>query len=245
MSKSSNTKKRAAERRVERRRQTQIGVLIGVGIVAVVIAGILILLSTQPKAADIQSNYDGLTQETVQLGQAEAFALGDPDAPVTVTEYADFSCPHCRDLAPEIHKLIDSHVRTGKVRLVYVPVSFVAPEYSVPAAKAAVCAGQQGKFWQMHDEIWNLNNSSGPPAFTETLLTARARKLGLDIDQFSICFNSQDTDATVQAIVTEAGVKGVTGTPTLFLNDQRFDYRGPETAYDDLSKAIDAIDGGS
>jgi len=245
MSKSSNTKKRAAERGVEGRRKTLIIELVGVGILAVLTVGILILLSSQPKATDIESNYAGLTQETVQIGQAEAFALGDPNAPVTLTEYADFSCPHCRDLAPELHKLIESHVRTGKVRLVYVPVSFVAPEYSVPAAKAAICAEQQGKFWQMHDEIWNLNNSSGPPAFTETLLTARARKLGLDIDQFSTCFNSQDTDATVQAIVTEAGVRGVTGTPTLFLNDQRFDYRGPETAYDDLTKAIDAIDSGS
>lgn len=245
MSKSSNTKRRIAEHRTERRRQTPILALIGVGIVAVVIAGILILLSTQPKAADIQSNYDGLPQETIQIGQSESFALGDPNAPATLTEYADFSCPHCRDLVPEIHKLIESHVRTGKVRFVYVPVSFVAPEYSVPAAKAAICAGQQGEFWQMHDEIWNLSNSSSPTAFTETLLTARARKLGLNIEQFSMCFNSRDTDAAVQAIVTDAGIRGVTGTPTLFLNDQRFDYRGPETAYDDLTKAIDAIDSGS
>ena len=101
-----------------------------------------------------------------------AFAIGNPEARVTVVEYSDFSCPHCNDLSPAIERLIQEYVREGDVRVIYKPVVFVYPERSVPAGlAAAVCAAEQDKFWEMHDAIWEISSSVvGADAYTQELL---------------------------------------------------------------------------
>jgi len=127
---------------------------------------------------------------------------------------------------------------------VYIPVSFVNPSTSVPAAKAAICAAQQGKFWEMHDQIWAMFDLNGPATYTQSLLTGRANQLGLDQGQFGACFTSPAVDSQIQAVLALASARGVNGTPTLFVNDTQVPFTGPDTTYDGLNLAIQAAIGG-
>jgi len=218
-----------------------------VAVVAVGLVGLLIALSAKPSAAVpvADSNYEGLDQELVQINDAPGVALGDPNAPMTLVEYSDFSCPHCADLAEfSVHPLIDEYVKSGDLRIIYKPISFVNPPYSRPAAQAFLCAADQGMAWEMHDQIWGLYQASGPGAYTQRNLVSQAEALGLDADQFRSCFVDPATNQAVQAVLSEAQVVGVTGTPTLFLNGQLIGYRSAQAAYGDIKVLIDQNLGG-
>lgn len=236
----SQTRQRAQERRESRsRRRTQM--IIAVVVVAVAVVAILVLLSRPgaDPAVAVDSSYDGLTQEVLRDELGIGLAIGDPDAPVTLTEYSDFSCPHCADLSVTIHKLIDDYVRDGQLRIVYKPVAFVYPPYSTLAAQAAICAADQGQGWEMADQIWGLYNNTGPGAYTQQQFVTAAGNIGLDTSTFRTCFSSGATSQAVQGVIDEAQSLGISGTPTVYLNGEPLIYRGAEEAYGDFSAAID------
>jgi protein-disulfide isomerase len=239
MSKSSTNQKRALERAAQEKRNRQIGILVGIGALALIVAVVLILISI-PKTTQVGAgDYSEVSQETVAVGQTKGFALGDADAPVTLIEYADFSCPHCYNVSPAIHQLIDEYVRNGRLRIIYVPVTFVNPPTSIPAAKAMICAAEQGKAWQMHDEIWSRYVSPGPTSYRETILVSIAEdSLGLDRAEFTACFDSDATAAEIENELFESRARGVDSTPSLFLNDERITYATEEQAYETLSEKI-------
>ncbi|MEM4724983.1 MAG: thioredoxin domain-containing protein [Candidatus Hadarchaeum sp.] len=239
------TRSRIQERREQRRRKGWVQSMFLIGIGAALMVGLLILLTIIPSAAETETSkidWSQLTQETVRSDNGGiGFAVGDPDAPVTMVEYSDFSCRHCRDLSTVVHRLIDTYVRQGNLRIIYKPIGFINPDYSRPAAKAAICAGEQGMFWQMHDAIWSM---SSPAQYTRTLLLDRAKSIGLDGQQFIACFDSSETDNEVDAVIAEAGELGINSTPTIFINGEPFPYRGLDEAYGDLSAKIDELLGG-
>lgn len=233
---------RAREQRAQRRRQAQMRLIIWVSVGAVVLVGGIVLLTVLSKPdveeAD-ETFFDGLTQSADSSGTG--YALGSAAAPVTVVEFSDFSCPHCRDLSDIIHRIIDEYVRDGQVRIVYKPITFVNPSYSTPAGQAAICAGAQGKFWQMHDAIWSLYDLGGSAsAYSSSSLAERASALGLDMDQFDACYDSADTRAIIEAVQAEAQSLGLTGTPAVYVNGQQVGYTGKDTFYNDLVAAIAA-----
>jgi protein-disulfide isomerase len=222
------------------KQRTQIWLIAGVTLVAVLVVGELIALSQPDVSTVVSADYTGLAQQMDDSGAA-GFAIGSPDAPVTLVEYSDFSCTHCHDLVPTIHRLIEEYVRAGTLKIVYKPISFVNPPYSGEAASAAVCAAEQGRFWEMHDTIWAIYEQSGPQAYGKRLLAEQANRIGLDVDQFRQCYASAETADAVQSVLDEAQVMGVQGTPTLFLNGQAVPYSGPEDTYVRLNEAIEAV----
>jgi protein-disulfide isomerase len=238
----SSSRQQLKQRRSRRRRQQTILIVVIVA-VAVILAGLLIFISiprNTTESASGEVNYEELTQEADQAG-ALGFAIGDPNAPATLLVYSDFSCPHCYDLSFVIHRIIGDLATRGQVRVVYKPIAFVNPPYSGPAATAAICAGQQGKFWQMHDQIWTLYGqyrSAG--AYTRPALFGLAEDLGLDKDAFSACFDAPETAAEVQAVIDEALGMGIYGTPTLLVNGQQVYLTNIDTAYDTIKAAIEA-----
>ncbi len=244
MNQSSRTRQRAQERRQQRQRQMQIRIMIIVGLAALLGAVLLILISRPQASTAAAFDYSGLDQTVDTSLGAPGYAIGQADAPVTLVEYSDFSCPHCRDLAPAIERLIDEYVRDGRLRIVYKPVSFVSPPNSTYAAQAAHCAAQQGKFWEMQSQIWSIFDSNGPGAYTKSILMSRAVQLGMDRDAFSTCFDSPDTFTAVSDVLTETQGRGINGTPALFVNDSQVPFTGAENAYDSLRTAIDAALGG-
>jgi protein-disulfide isomerase len=240
-----STKSQVKSARARRRQRSQIQLIVGVAVVAVAAVVILILLSNQPNAgATVDSDYSTYTQAIDRSEVGVGLSIGSATAPVTLVEYSDFSCPHCRDLSDVVHQLIDEYVASGDLRVVFKPVSFVNPPYSTAAAQAAVCAAEQGKGWEMHDGIWALFDSTGPGAYVQRQLVRTAGSIGLDSDAFADCFASADATADVQSVLQQAQQLNITGTPVMFVNGQQVTYRGADVAYGDLKIAIEAILGG-
>ena len=148
-------------------------------------------------------------------------SMGAADAPITITEYSDFQCPYCRIFWENTEEqLIKAYVETGKVRFEYRSFgAFLGPE-SGATAEATYCAGDQEKFWDMHDLIFANQNGENQGAFTDKRLRAFAEKLGLEMGPFNNCFaNSKYADKVKQDGV-EGAKAGIQSTPSFLINDK-------------------------
>jgi protein-disulfide isomerase len=146
---------------------------------------------------------------------------GSPTAKVWVIEVSDFQCPFCRQWHEETYqKLRDEFVRTGKVRLAYVNFPLAQHNYALPAAEAAMCAGAQGKFWEMHDALfanqakWEALPSPAP--FFESL----ARSSGVDVARWRQCVQSRKMTPLIMADQDRARVAGAASTPSFMIGDK-------------------------
>ncbi|MDP3778914.1 MAG: DsbA family protein [bacterium] len=157
--------------------------------------------------------------------------LGNPDAPVTVVEFADFQCPFCgRFYSSTAKSIMSSYVKNGQVKFVYHDFAFLGQE-SNWASEAARCAGDQGKFWQYHDYLYEHQNGENDGAFGKDHLKSFARELGLNSNEFNSCL---DSGKHAQEVVddTEIGRKfGVNGTPTSFVNGKEISGAQPFTVF--------------
>jgi protein-disulfide isomerase len=142
---------------------------------------------------------------------AEGPAKGPANAPVTIVEFSDFQCPFCSRVVPTIEEV---HKKYGdKVRVVFRQFPLSIHPQAQKAAEASLCAHEQGKFWEMHDAMFQNQQALAVDA-----LKAKAAELGLKADQFNSCLDSGKFAAQVQADM-DAGTKaGVTGTPAMFIN---------------------------
>lgn len=143
--------------------------------------------------------------------------LGDPNAPITIVEFSDFECPFCgRFYSQTLGQLKEEYIDTGKVKLIYrdFPLSF-HPQ-AQPAAEAAECANEQGKFFEFHDLIFENQSLLGPATYSQW-----AADLGLDVEQFDSCLDDGKYRAEVQADFAAGQAAGVSGTPTFFINGQK------------------------
>ncbi len=150
---------------------------------------------------------------------------GTPGAPITIVEFSDFECPHCRDVAPLLSKLVASF--DGKVAFYFkhFPLSF--HEYAPNAAAAAIAAGMQGKFWEFHDKLFVHQDELSKP----TLLDEIAKELGLDVAKFNADRVAKSTLDRLAKDYADGEALDVKGTPAIFINGRKFeDY--PE--YDQL-----------
>lgn len=141
--------------------------------------------------------------------------LGNPEAPVTIVEFADFQCPFCARLhADALPKIIDKYVKTGKAKFIYrdFPLRSIHA-MAEKAAEAGVCAHKQGKFWPYHDLIYTRQSQ-----LNEENLKVWARELGLNIDMFSQCLDSGKYAAEVEKDLNAGVAAGVEGTPGTFIN---------------------------
>ena len=146
-------------------------------------------------------------------------ALGDPNAPVTVIEFADFRCPFCEQLFTSVEpSLKKDYIDTGKVKFYFRNYAFLGPA-SVVAANAAECANDQGKFWAMHDWFYqNQPAETDTSQYTVNNLTQVAGTLGMDTTQFSDCLTNNKFQTNVDKDMSDGNAAGVTGTPATFIN---------------------------
>lgn len=175
---------------------------------------------------DIQSQSSGNNSEGPSAVDPNVFAvreanvLGDPNAKVTIVEYADFQCPFCgRHHTAVSPGIIETYVNTGKVRMIYKHLAFLGPE-SVYAAVASECAADQGKFWEYHDYLFEHQNGENQGAFNKDKLIEFGKTLELDMTRFEPCVTNDETIARVQADTEEAAKFNVGSTPTFFVNGQ-------------------------
>ena len=139
---------------------------------------------------------------------------GDRNAKVVLIEFSDYQCPFCaryaRETLPQIER---EHISTGKVKYVFrdFPIESIHKD-AVRAAAAAHCAGDQGKYWEMHDRLFANQRALGA-----SQLPLHAESLGLDLTGFSQCLESRKHDARVRKDLAEGQRAGVRGTPGFFL----------------------------
>ena len=155
---------------------------------------------------------------SVPVGKGD-HALGPEDAPVTVVEYGDYQCPYCADMHPMLKSIAKS--MGSQMRFVYrhMPLIEMHP-YAQHAAEAAEAAGAQGKFWEMHDAIFQRQSELG-----SDLLHQLALKLNLDIEQFASNLEARLFRPRVKRDFMGGMRSGVAGTPAFFINGKR--YEGP------------------
>jgi protein-disulfide isomerase len=160
--------------------------------------------------------------EAVQLDLEGAPVRGSPMAQVTVVEFSDFECPYCGRAHPILQQLLNEF--DGRVRLVFkhYPLSSAHP-HAVAAARAAIAAGNQGKFWEMHDLLFEHQRQ-----LEEEDIEGYAERLGLDMDRFRADLASVETQRRIERDKEEGQRVGVEGTPTFFVNGRRF--REPPSA---------------
>ncbi len=137
---------------------------------------------------------------------------GAKDAPLTVVEFADFRCPHCRDAAPRVEEALRRYGK--KVRFVFVPYPLQNNAQSVNAAAALLAAGNQNKLWQMHEALFTSTSTE----FEQPLLTTIAGKIGLDVKRFIADLASPAVRDRVAALKQSAVTLGIEATPTFYVN---------------------------
>lgn len=137
---------------------------------------------------------------------------GDKNAPVTILEFGDFQCPYCRQEEPVLQSLVREHPSEVKVVFRNLPLTHLHPDAET-AAEAAVCAERQGKFWEMHDAMFEHQDQLKPDA-----LTATAARLGLDKDRFANCLGDKGVQHAIEADVQAAADLGVENTPFFFID---------------------------
>jgi predicted DsbA family dithiol-disulfide isomerase len=158
----------------------------------------------------------------------DAPVRGDPGAPVTIVEFSDFQCPHCKHAQPALERLLEEYPQV-KLYFKHYPIPRAHP-YAQGAAQAAVAAGKQGKFWQFHDKLFRGDQEKESPSDLERY----ARELKLDLNKWK-----KDTEAAAEKVNRDRGdgeKVDVDSTPSFFVNGRKF--HGPPT-FDELKDWIE------
>jgi len=176
------------------------------------------------------------------LPAAEGHLRGDPKAPITIIEFADFECPGCGQFAalqgPDVKaRIIDAGL--ANFRFYDFPLTSIH-QNTLAAHLAASCAEDQGKFWEMHDKLfagqmdWSTQATTNPRKFFDVY----AGEIGLDMAAYNSCFDSQKNLPKIQANAAAGTERGVSSTPTLVIGNKV--YAGGLT-YDRIKQLVDSL----
>ena len=201
--------KHAAEKPKKKLNLKRIGI---VAIAALLIFGIATFVLLSPKPT------------YVIQGERTNF-FGPEDAKVTIIEFSDFECPFCGKVAPTVKQLKEEY--SDRVRFVY--KHFPLPSHSTApkAAEAAECAGDQGKFWEMHDKMFANQKTLFPNS-----LKSYAKEIGLNETAFSNCLDSGVMASRIQSDQQEGNSFGVRATPTFFINNRKIEGAQPLSEFE-------------
>jgi protein-disulfide isomerase len=163
--------------------------------------------------------------------------LGPAEAPVKIVEFSDYQCPYCRRAEPTVRQVLSRY--GGKVQLVHRDFPLDGHVRAFPAARAARCAGEQGKFWEMSDALYQRQSDWGRnPKNPTGLFRDLARSAGVDVDKFDACMDGNRYAGRIEASRQEGIARNVTGTPTFFIDGRLFQ-RGPTS--DAFQAVVDSI----
>ncbi len=187
----------------------------------------------------------GSTVATITAAQDSNITIADlartdgtASAPVWVIVVSDFQCPYCKQWHDATYPALHSEfVKTGKARVAYVNYPLGSHAQAWPSAEAAMCAGAQGKFWQMHDAIFDNQekwaSSSAPAAIFDSL----ARASGVEINRWRQCVTAGAMKPLIQADQQRSESAGIRSTPTILIGDERMAGAHP---IESIRRAIDS-----
>ncbi len=188
---------------------------------SIVLAGVLIA------GAIVYSNTHDFTDNSAQVKVPDTdkneslsvkdsdHILGNPNAKVAMIEYSDFECPFCSRLFKEtLPRLKENFIKSGKIKFIYrhFPLKSIH-QNAQKAAEASECAGEQGKFWEYHDIVFERQGSLGISSFKQW-----SQELGLNSASFDSCLDSGKYASRVDEDFNEGVTLGVNGTPATFIN---------------------------
>jgi protein-disulfide isomerase len=190
----------------------------GILVLVLLGGGLLGYLATRQKAP-VASRIDPNLPPAV----AKGYVLGRPDAPVHIMEFADFECPACANYTvvtePDVRKRI---IDSGLAQVTYYDFPLPQHKNTLVASEAAACANDQGKFWEMHDRLfqgqgdWNTQATSDPAK----VMKGYAKDLGLDVDRWQQCVDRRTHERDILANKAEGERHHVNETPTFVVGDR-------------------------
>ena len=193
------------------------------GLLAVVGLGALGYLLAKPNTVSIPAN---VTVQASDTAGFHGYVKGSADAPVEITEYADYQCPFCQTFATiQMPTIEERLIRTGRLRWRYRDFPLQQHSFSRLAAHSAACADEQGKYWEQHQRIydgqgeWATLGDAGPK-FREY-----AQANGLDLKRYDDCMASHKYAGRIQASYEEGTRLGVSSTPTLLVGNRLYQGR--------------------
>jgi len=155
---------------------------------------------------------------------------GPADAKVTIVKFSDYQCPFCVQAAPLVDQVMQAYPKDVKYVYKQFPLTSIHPQ-ALPASKAALAAGRQGKYWEMHALLLENSRALGPEKYKEL-----AQKLNLDVPRFERDMGSPEVQKQVDDEMQQARAADVTGTPTIFVNGKRLMNR----SFDGFKQMIEA-----
>jgi protein-disulfide isomerase len=164
----------------------------------------------QPQQAQQPSGPNADTAYELPVGASPI--KGPQNAPVTITEFSDYQCPYCARNEPLIADMLKAYPEKARFVFKHFPLVSIH-QNAMPAAKAAVAAQKQGKFWEMHEKLFTNQRALG-----EQQIKQYAQEIGLDMAKFETDMNSPEVQKQIQDDMALANKVGVRGTPTVFVN---------------------------
>ena len=235
------------QRRQRERARNRVLVIALVVVGALLIVGVLIIPSINNARAGSSATQTAQNSTPIPVltivprtinATVDGVHLGDPNAPVKVDVYEDFRCSACLYYTTNYEPaIITDYVETGKVY--YTFHSFIVidgndgSDASLRSANAAMCAAEQGKFWEYHDTLYTNQTSESASLFTNDRLTTMAQNLGLNMTSFNQCFSAKKYNSDIQNDVAKGMNLSINGTPSIFVN-------GILTGMDKVAAAIDS-----
>ena len=202
-------------------------------------------VATKPKSSSVQA---AEIADTTNAGPSQGYLIGKVDAPVKILEFADFECPSCGGWAtvtePDVRTRI---INAGLASLTFYDFPLTQHRNTLAASNAAACADEQGKFWPMHDRLfqaqdeWNGEATEAPKPFFKRY----ASEAGLDVAKWETCFDARKYQKRISANLADGMRRGVNSTPTFVIGSRM--YPGMRT-YDELKGIVDSmakVSGGS
>jgi protein-disulfide isomerase len=204
--------------------------------VAVMGLGALGYLATRPQTVSIPAN---VTVQPSDTSGFRGYLKGSPEAPVEITEFADYQCPFCQTFATLQMPTIEQRlINTGRVRWRYRDFPLQQHSFARLAAHSAACADEQGKYWAQHGRIyegqadWAAARDAGP------VFRHYAQASGLDLGRYDACMKAGKYAGRIQASLNEGVQVGVSSTPTLLVSGRL--YRGRFDS-DAITKLVDSL----
>ena len=198
--------------------------------------GVLAYLLLKPSTISIPANV------TIQPGDTSGFhgyVKGSKDAPVEITEFADYQCPFCQTFATlQMPTIEDRLINGGRLRWRYRDFPLQQHQFSRLAAHSAACADEQGKYWAQHEQIYQGQSEWAAARDAGPFFRKYARTVGLDLGRYDSCMKSGKYAGRIQASYNEGVQLGVSSTPTLLIGNRL--YRGRLDS-DAIIKMVDSL----
>jgi len=210
------------------------GLILGVAIIAVIGFGIVLVGKDNGSNVNNKPTVAGEDQEPVVVDlqiNNDDHVLGDKNAPVKIFTFSDFQCPYCSRHHETLHQIADEY--DGQVVWIFKHFPLASHPIAMPGSLATECAGEQGKFWEMSDKIFENQQT-----LTEDSFADFASELGLDTGQFNSCFENETYKDKILADYNQGIDAGVRGTPSNFINGEMIPGAVP---FENLKEIIDNL----